>query len=53
MAMGAVLAMGGNDSQLLRYPPNGSPQGWLAIPAMAAGIIAGFRIAEQLSVKHH
>jgi len=31
----------------------GPEEGWLAIPAMVAGIIAGFRIAEQLSVKHH
>ena len=51
MAMGAVLAMGGNDSQLLRYLPNGSPQGWLAVPAMVGGIIAGFRIAEALNLK--
>lgn len=51
MAMGAVLAMGGNDCQLLRYLPNGSPQGWLAVPAMVGGIIAGFRIAEALNLK--
>ena len=51
MAIGAVLAMGGNDSQLLRYLPNGSPQGWLAVAAMVVGIILGFKIANGLKAK--
>lgn len=38
MAMGAVLALGGNDSQLFRYLPGGSPHAWLALPAMTLGI---------------
>jgi hypothetical protein len=48
MAMGAVLAMGGNDSQLLRFLPNGSPHAWLAIPAMLIGIAGGLNIANVL-----
>jgi hypothetical protein len=48
MAMGAVLAMGGNDSQLLRYLPNGSPQAWLAVPTMLIGIAVGLNIADVL-----
>lgn len=43
MAAGALLAMGGNDSQLLRFLPGGSPHGWLAVPAMLAGILFGLR----------
>ena len=38
MAMGSVLALGGNDSQLFRYLPGGSPHAWLALPAMMLGI---------------
>lgn len=41
MAMGAGLAMGGNDTQLLRYAPGGSPHGWLALVVMAGGIAIG------------
>jgi hypothetical protein len=43
MAAGALLAMGGNDSQLLRFLPGGSPHGWAAVPAMVAGILIGLR----------
>jgi uncharacterized membrane protein YedE/YeeE len=48
MAMGAALAMGGNDSQLLRYLPNGSPHAWLAVPAMLIGIVGGLSISNVL-----
>jgi hypothetical protein len=41
MAVGAALAMGGNDSQLLRFLPAGSPHGWIAVPAMLLGILGG------------
>ncbi|MEI8252044.1 MAG: YeeE/YedE thiosulfate transporter family protein [Synechococcus sp. ELA057] len=43
MAAGAVLAMGGNDSQLLRYLPGGSPHGLVAVATMVAGIVIGLR----------
>ena len=46
MAIGATLAMGGNDTQLLRYLPGGSPHTWLALPAMAAGILLGLSLAK-------
>lgn len=48
MAIGAVLAMGGNDSQLLRYLPSGSPHGWLAVSAMLLGIAGGLNISNVL-----
>lgn len=50
MAAGAVLAMGGNDSQLLRFLPGGSPHGWVAVPAMVAGILIGLRCPAPLGV---
>jgi hypothetical protein len=39
MAMGAALAGGGNDSQMLRFLPGGSPHAWLAVPAMVSGAL--------------
>lgn len=51
MAAGAVLAMGGNDSQLLRFLPGGSPHGWLAVPAMVAGILIGLRCPAPLGLR--
>ncbi len=33
--------MGGNDVLLLRYLPDGSPHGWLALLAMVLGILVG------------
>ena len=50
MAAGALLAMGGNDSQLLRFLPGGSPHGWVAVPAMAAGILIGLRCPAPLGL---
>lgn len=50
MALGALLAMGGNDSQLLRFLPGGSPHGWVAVPAMVAGILLGLRCPAPLGV---
>lgn len=50
MAAGAALAMGGNDTQLLRYLPGGSPHGWIAVPAMVAGIVAGLRCPAPLGM---
>ena len=50
MAAGAVLAMGGNDTQLLRYLPGGSPHGWIAVPAMVAGIVASLRCPAPLGM---
>jgi len=46
MAIGATLAGGGNDSQLLRFLPGGSPHAWLAVPAMAAGALVGLTLAK-------
>lgn len=48
MAAGALLAMGGNDSQLLRFLPGGSPHGWVAVPAMVAGILLGLHCKASL-----
>lgn len=48
MAIGAALAMGGNDSQLLRYLPSGSPHSWLAVPVMVVGILVGLKLAGRL-----
>ncbi|MCP9809417.1 hypothetical protein KBY58_08220 [Cyanobium sp. HWJ4-Hawea] len=39
MVVGAELALGGNDSQLFRFIPMGSPHALLGVPAMAAGIL--------------
>jgi hypothetical protein len=50
MAAGALLAMGGNDSQLLRFLPGGSPHGWAAVPAMVVGILIGLRCPARLGV---
>lgn len=50
MAAGALLAMGGNDSQLLRFLPGGSPHGWVAVPAMVAGILIGLRCPAPLGL---
>lgn len=43
MAAGASLAMGGNDSELLRYLPSGSPHSWVALPAMVLGVLLCLR----------
>lgn len=48
MAVGAGLAIGGNDTQLLRYAPGGSPHGWLAVALMVVGIFAGLNAAPPL-----
>ncbi len=48
MAFGATLAMGGNDAQILRYLPGGSPHSWLVLPAMAMGVLLGFWLAERI-----
>jgi hypothetical protein len=50
MAAAAVLAMGGNDTQLLRFLPGGSPHGWVAVPAMVAGILLGLRCPAPLGL---
>jgi hypothetical protein len=50
MAAGALLAMGGNDSQLLRFLPGGSPHAWVAVPAMVAGILIGLRCPAPLGL---
>jgi hypothetical protein len=50
MACGALLAMGGNDSQLLRFLPGGSPHAWVAVPAMVAGILIGLRCPAPLDL---
>ena len=50
MAAGALLAMGGNDSQLLRFVPGGSPHGWVAVPAMVTGIMLGLRCPAPLGL---
>lgn len=50
MAAGAVLAMGGNDTQLLRFMPGGSPHGWVVVPAMVAGILIGMRCSPPLAL---
>jgi hypothetical protein len=56
MAIGASLAMGGNDSQILRYLPGGSPHGWLAVPTMAIGVLLGQALAKAVQLRtwrHH
>jgi hypothetical protein len=50
MAAGALLAMGGNDSQLLRFLPGGSPHSWVAVPAMVGGILIGLRCPAPLGL---
>ncbi len=37
----STAVMGGNDALLLRYLPDGSPHGWLALLAMVLGILVG------------
>lgn len=51
MGMGASLAVGGNDSQLLLALPAFSPAGFGAVASMLTGIWAGLLIREKLLVK--
>jgi hypothetical protein len=51
MGIGASLAIGGNDSQLLLALPAFSPGGIVAVIGMLAGIWAGLFVREKLLVK--
>ena len=48
MGMGASLAVGGNDSQLLLALPAFSPAGFVAVFSMLVGIWAGLYIKDKL-----
>ncbi len=48
MGLGASLAMGGNDSQLLLALPALSPAGFLAVTCMLVGIALGLEITKRL-----
>lgn len=48
MGLGASLAMGGNDSQLLLALPAFSPAGFLAVTCMMLGIALGLKITMRL-----
>ncbi|MEH6472961.1 MAG: YeeE/YedE thiosulfate transporter family protein [Halopseudomonas sp.] len=50
MGLGASLAMGGNDSQLLLALPAFSPAGFLAVTCMLLGIVLGIKIHQRLTV---
>lgn len=51
MGIGASLAIGGNDSQLLLALPAFSPGGIIAVIGMLAGIWSGLFVREKLLVK--
>ncbi len=48
MGLGASLAMGGNDSQLLLALPAFSPAGFVAVSSMLVGIAVGLKVYEKL-----
>jgi hypothetical protein len=50
MGLGASLAMGGNDSQLLLALPAFSPAGFLAVTCMLLGIVLGLKIDQRLKL---
>jgi hypothetical protein len=50
MGLGASLAMGGNDSQLLLALPAFSPAGLVAVSTMLVGISIGLKVVEKLDV---
>ena len=50
MGLGASLAMGGNDSQLLLALPALSPAGFLAVTCMMLGIALGLKIYKRLKL---
>ena len=50
MGLGASLAMGGNDSQLLLALPAFSPAGFLAVACMLVGIVLGLKIYERFKL---
>lgn len=48
MGLGASLAMGGNDSQLLLALPAFSPAGFVAVSSMLVGITVGLKLFEKI-----
>lgn len=53
MGLGASLAVGGNDSQLLLALPAFSPAGFVAVSAMLIGIWVGLLIRERYLIKDY
>ena len=53
MGLGASLAMGGNDSQLLLALPAFSPAGFVAVSSMLVGIWGGLLIRERYLIKDY
>lgn len=51
MGIGASLALGGNDTQLLLALPTFSPGGVVSVLGMLAGIWIGLFVREKLIIK--